>query len=296
MSPNKSTWLAISALGVAGWAGAAPAASLAEIKSRGSLTVAVAADPPPFDAVADGKPAGFDAELLDKFRAISPVPLRVTVFPSGELLARLAAGEADLAASAIEITPQAQKRVGFTPPLAEATLAYLKRRDDETIRTIADLGGKRFGLRSGSGNFLQLTELEHVLAKSEAPLGEASTFESTAEAERALAAKSVDFVVGGIADLSAAAKAEPDAFAPAEPVGHRTYLAWAVAKGDQELAALLKDFVFRERDGGGLAQLQERWIGRSFAGLPDAVAAEDWWTARQDRPAELPIPKRTDPD
>ena len=49
-----------------------PAATLDEIKKRGYMIVATEDDYPPFEAVVNGKPTGYDHELLAVLRKSAP--------------------------------------------------------------------------------------------------------------------------------------------------------------------------------------------------------------------------------
>jgi polar amino acid transport system substrate-binding protein len=296
MSGINVTRLALSVAALATFAAAAQAASLAEIKQRGYMVVAVSPEASPFDAIENGKPSGFDAELLETLRRSAPFELREQIVPARDLAAGLQNGAIDLAARSITVTPARQASVAFGPPLAETTLYYLKRRDDDRIHALADLGGRRFGVIAGEATVQALAEVEHHLAKAGGRLGDAVRFDSDAEAYGALASGRVDYVIDEIDDLAAAARREPDAFAIGAPVAQKTYAAWAVAKGNDALAAFVTELLTRERRNGDLAALQQKWLGRSFPDLPDSVVAQDWWTVRDDRPAVLPIPSRKDPD
>lgn len=281
----------------AGWSIAAQAATLDEIKQRGYMVVGVAAESTPYATVENGKRSGLDAELLERLRASVKFEIRETPMLEAALAGAAKDGKVDAVAASLEITQSRQKSLDFAPPVAEATLYYLKRADDKTITGLGDLGGRPLGIRAGSSSVLALSEIEHGLAKAgNKPLGKPSEFPSDAEALAALQAKKVDCVVDDIAILAEAAKAEPKLFAVGQPVAHQTYVAWAVAKDNADLAALLKDFMLRQRAENGLATLQQTYLGWTFADLPESVTAKDWWVARQDKPAIYPIPTLRDPD
>lgn len=296
MAPMRLRLCTLSMIAVAGWAGAGHAATLTEIKQRGYMVVGVAAESSPFGTVANGKRTGFDQALLDRFRRSVPFAIREKILPTASLVASLGNGEIDAIASSIEITPDRQKAVEFAPPVAETTLYYLKRRGDDRIRSVGDLGTRPLGIREGSESFLAMSEVEHQLAKLGKPLGQIVDYKSDAEAYRGLTDRHVDGVVGDIADLAEVAKQQPALFAVGQPVAHETYVAWGVAKDNADLANLLSVFAFQERKNGDLVALQQKWLGWTFPKLPDSVTAQDWWTSRTDRPAEFPIPTLRDPD
>ena len=284
-------------LAAAFWSAAAPAATLDEIKQRGYMVVAVASEPTPYATLDKGKRGGFDAELLNRLRKTVKFEIREQPMPAAALAGALKDGTVDAVAASLEITPTRQQVLNFAAPVAEATLYYLKRADDKSIKGLSDLGGKPLGIRTGSASFLALTEIEHSLAKAgNKPLGKPAEFANEAAALQALQAKAVDYVVDDIAELAEAAKAKPKLFAIGQPVAHQSYVGWAVAKGNTDLAALLQDFMLKQRAKNGLATLQQKYLGWKFADLPEAVTAKDWWLARQDKPAVYPIPTLRDPD
>ena len=63
------------------------AASLEEIKKRGYMIVATEDDFKPFEFVQDGKPTGFDNELLAILRKSVPFEVRQEIIPWTGLLA-----------------------------------------------------------------------------------------------------------------------------------------------------------------------------------------------------------------
>jgi polar amino acid transport system substrate-binding protein len=297
MSPRHRHLRIFSVLALAGLTASTHAATLAEIQQRGYMVVAVSDAASPFAITTQDKRIGFDAELLDRLRRSVSVEIRVETVPDALLTARLQNGDVDAVATSLEITTDRQKSVDFTPPVAENTFYYLRRRGDAHIGAVADLGNRRLGIHEDAASVLAMTELEHSLAKAGSkPLGATTEYPSEAEAYRALAKGRVDYVINDIEDLAQAAKSRSAAFAVGQPVAHKTYVAWAVAKDNADLAVLFKNFMLQERSGGDLAKLQQKWLGWSFPELPDSVAVQDWWTTRSDRPSEFPIPTPKDPD
>ena len=63
------------------------AATLDEIKKRGDLTVATEDDFRPFEFVKDGKPTGFDNELVEDLRKYVPFEIRQEIIPWTGILA-----------------------------------------------------------------------------------------------------------------------------------------------------------------------------------------------------------------
>ena len=277
-------------------AAGANAASLSEIEQRGYLNVGVSTAASSFQAIEQGKPTGFDADLLDALAKSANFELRRVELAPAAFAEALRSGRIDLAASSIEVTPGRQHELDFPAPMAEMTTYYLTRQKHDGIDSLADLSGRRFGMPTGPGSLQQANELEHRLAKAGGRLGPMTPYPGYPEALHALEAGEVDYVVGALAVLAAEAQRAPDRFALGQAVGQRRYAGWSVAKGNAELAKYLADFIAAERKSGALAATQEKWLGRAMADLPEQVSAQDWWAARQDRPAVVPIPERKDPD
>jgi polar amino acid transport system substrate-binding protein len=296
MSRRKLSGAAAAALAIAGACGTGQAATLQEIKQRGYMVVAVAADSSPYASIAGGQRKGFDVELLAKLKHAAPFEIREKLVPAASLANSLRSGDVDAVVSSIEITPVRQQSLAFTPPFAEATLYYLKRGDDKSINSVGDLNSRPLGIRTGSASFAALSEIEHNIVKaSNKPIGKPLEFATDAEADQALETRKIDYIVDNVADLTDLAKNKRKLVAIGDAVAHKTYVAWAVAKDNADLSVYLDDFALKTRDGGKLETLQQKYLGRRFADLPATVTAETWWTARKDHPV-LPIPAQRDPD
>ncbi len=292
----KITGFLVLALPIAIGSGVVQAATLAQIRERGYIVVGVASGPSAYGAMTDGMASGFDGALIDDFARSLPFALRREAVPNDEFGEALSRGQIDMVASAFEIAPQQQNVFAFSPPIAEATRYFIRRKSDDGIRTIGDLSGRRFGLLSGAGAIAAMNEFEYKLAKAGGKLGAPSQYPTYADAFKALASGEIDFVIGDVADLEEAVKDRPEEFALGEPVSRKIYVGWATPKGDAEIAGLVSNFLAQERKSGALEALQERFLGRRFPDLPDMAVAQDWWTAREDKPTEFPIPLRKDPD
>lgn len=246
-------------------AGSVDAATLREIEARGYMMVGMAAQPSAFGGMADGKPSGFDAALIDDFARSVPFKVRRRPIAAGDIEAALIDGTIDLAASSIEIAPR-QQAVAFVGPDAETTRHYLKRKGDHRIATVADLGGRRFGATDS----LDVTEMESRLAQAGAKTGDSIDYPTVREAGDLLVARRVDFVVGAIADLEASVRQHPNDLEIGSPVSAKAYAGWAVARNNVALALQVRNFLSVERNTGALAALQQKYLGRSFADMPPA--------------------------
>ena len=253
------------------WSTAGPgakAASLDEIKKRGYMVVATEDDFRPFEFVQDGKPAGFDNELLALLRKATPIEIRQEIIPWTGLLAGVSTGKYDVAVTAALITKERSLSLDFTMPIADATHYYVKRKSDDSIKEIKDLNGKILGIQAGSGLLQRLPELETMLAKTGGKIAKVVEYTSYPEAYQDLALGRTDFVINTVINLQTLVNEKPEVFALGQAVSGPSYPAWAVKKGNAELLAMLNDFLAEKRKDGTFAALQKKWFGKTFDDLP----------------------------
>ena len=95
--------------------GNARAAGLDEIKKRG-LIVATEDDFRPFEFVKDGKPTGFDNELIEDLRKYAPFEIKQEILPWTGILAGVSTGKYDVAITAAIITKERKQSLAFHQP------------------------------------------------------------------------------------------------------------------------------------------------------------------------------------
>jgi polar amino acid transport system substrate-binding protein len=245
----------------------AKAASMDEIKKRG-LIVATEDDFRPFEFVKDGKPTGFDNELIEDLRKFAPFEIKQEILPWTGILAGVSTGKYDVAITAAIITKERKKSLDFTSPIADATHYYVKRKDDKSISSIKDLNGKIVGVQAGSALLARLPELNSMLEKEGGKLGKIVEYTSYPEAYQDLALGRVDYVVNTIINLKTLVAEKPAVFELGQAVSGKSFPAWAVAKDNKELVAFLNEFIAKEKANGRFAELQKKWFGESFPDLP----------------------------
>ena len=260
--------LALTAAGTVIGTPAAGAATLEEIKARGYMVVATEDDYKPFEFLEDGKPTGFDNELLVELRKFVPFEIRQEIIPWSGILAGVASGKYDMALTAVIITKPRMETLAFTTPIADATHFYVKRKDDSSIKEIKDLAGKKVGVQTGSAQLDKLPELQVMLDKTGGKLGEVVQYGSYPEAYQDLALGRLDYVVNTIINLRSLVKDKPEVFELGQAVSGRTVPAWAIKKGNTELVELINAFLAEQKKNGNLAKLQEKWFDQSFPDLP----------------------------
>lgn len=247
----------------------ARAATLEEIKKRGYMIVATEDDYRPFEFIADGKPQGYDHELLALLRKEAPFEIRQEILPWQGILTGVASGRYDVAVSAAIVNEERVKSLDFAMPMAEATVYYVKRKGDESIKSFKDLSGKTVGVQQGSALYALLPEVDAQLKQLGGKLGRIVQYSGFQEAYQDLANKRTDYVINSVVTLATLVRERPEVFELGERVSGRDYHAWPVKKGNKELLAFLNGFLAKVKANGEMKRLQEKWFGRSFDDMPD---------------------------
>ncbi len=239
-----------------------------QIKKRGYLLVATEDDYPPFEFLVNGKPTGFDHELLERLKKVVPFEIRQEILPWQSILPGVAEGKYDLALTAVGITDERSKLLDFTMPIAESTIAYIKRKDDASIKTLRDLSGKILGTQQGGVSFAAVPDLAAQLKQQGGTIAQVKQYRGFAEAYQDLLNKRLDAVLHNIVSLSVLVDEKPAIFELGERVSRKSYAGWAVKKGNQALLDLLNRFLSSLHEQGELNPLQEKWLKISFKNLP----------------------------
>ena len=249
------------------------AATLTEIKKRGFMTVATEDDYQPFEFTQNGKPTGYDQELLELFKKKAGFDIRQDIIPWTGILPGVTTGKYDAAVTAILVTQERMKTLDFSSPVVESVDYYLKRKGDKKIQGIKDLSGLPLGVEAGSAMLKLLPQLDEMLKPTGGKLGKIVSYQGYPEAYQDLALGRIDFVVNTRLSLELIAKSKPDTFEVGQAVSKPTYIAWAVVKGNTELLAMLNEFLFGTRKDGTMYALQKKWFDTTFENMPEVPSA-----------------------
>jgi polar amino acid transport system substrate-binding protein len=137
-----------------------------EIKARGELLwgcdIAGGAPLAFPDPNNPDKLLGFEVDIAAALANKLGVRLRVIQTDWDSLIPALERGNFDIAMNGIEIIPERAKRVLLSRPYYAYTLQLVVRKDEQRIRSIADLKGKRVGTLAGAMAEKMLTNIGDV--------------------------------------------------------------------------------------------------------------------------------------
>lgn len=110
-----------------------------------------------FDFIKNGRNAGFDIEMMERFGRYINRPIEYYNLNFGGLIAALSTGTVDAISSAMTITAERGKTVAFSDPYyVSRSLAislrerYAGNKEGQGFRTMEDVRNKRFGVLMGS--------------------------------------------------------------------------------------------------------------------------------------------------
>ncbi|WP_292619903.1 transporter substrate-binding domain-containing protein [Mesorhizobium sp.] len=267
---KRATQFLVSALVVtAGLTAAAKAVTLDEIKKRGVFHVAMEAAFNPFELVKDGKPVGYDPDILQRVADEWGVKLEISDIRFQGLLTGLEQGKFDMVGSALLMNPARATKFAFTAPIAAGNVILYKRTGDEKVKTVDDLTGLNIGLPlppSGDENIFRLYNKK--LTEQGRGAAKLTPVQAIADRNLALLNGQIDAAEDVNLTFGETQKLFPGKFELVGKVGDPYYIGWVTRPADTELRDEVSKVIRKLRDNGELAKLQKKWFNTTFE-LPD---------------------------
>ncbi|MCB8838314.1 transporter substrate-binding domain-containing protein [Aurantimonas sp. VKM B-3413] len=267
--------LVLAPLTFAGLPGAlqsARAADLDSIKSSGTMNVATEDDFHPFEFIEDGKPTGYDNDLLALVREAAPFKINQEIIPWAGILPGVTTGKYDMAVTAVLVNDERKQTLAFTSPIAESTSFYVMKKDQDGIASASELNGKTVGVQAGSAMLKHLQGFNDKLkADGGSGIKEIVEYQSYPEAYQDLAIGRTDAVVNTLINVQSLVNEKPDIFKLGEAVSEPVFIAWATAKGNDELVEYVNSVLIDARKSGKMYDLQKKWFGATFETMPETI-------------------------
>ena len=242
---------------------------LARVKASGTLKVGTETAFAPFDYIDAGAHAGLNVDLFAELGKDLGVKIEWVALPWDGVLPGLEAGKFDMVAGPATITKARMERYRFTPPIAEATVALLKRKGDASVMKPADISGKIVGAGKATAQLAQLKAFGDTLPGKV----DAREYVGFNEAYADLAAGRIVAVGNSLPNIAFVASQRPDTFEVVKPAfGAKSYFGF-IGRKDADYAGLMDAVqadILKMKADGRLATMQKKWFGDSFD-TPDAV-------------------------
>lgn len=263
----KTVLGAVVALGLS--VGAHAQDALARVKQAGVIKVGTETAFAPFDFIDAGTHAGLNVDVFQEVAKELGVRLEWVPLPWEGVLPGLEASKFDMVAGPATITKARMERYRFSPPVAEATVALLKRKGDASVMKPADISGKAVGAGKASAQLAQLKAFTDTLP-GKADIRE---YPGNNEAYADLAAGRIVAVGNSLPNISYVAKQRSDTFEVVKPAfGAKSYFGY-IGRKDADSAKLMdavQAALLKMKADGRLATFQKKWFGDAFD-TPDAV-------------------------
>jgi polar amino acid transport system substrate-binding protein len=232
---------------------AAPAAAdLPEAKARGKLQVLFVPGSPEFADLE--KRTGFDMEILEGFGRLHRLEVTWVPVKSWDLLLpTLNAGEGDLAAGGITITPVREKVVRFTAEVFPSRHLMVSRKPHRIVQTVEELREEQVGTIRGT-SMAEMVALAHVPSANIVDTFASGTLPA------ALREGKITAAVLGLEDALVAQRADP-ALQLGGFVGPRQGLGYALRKGDAASLAALDEYITNLRRTPSWNRLVVKYFG-----------------------------------
>ncbi|MBE9606815.1 transporter substrate-binding domain-containing protein [Acetobacteraceae bacterium H6797] len=263
---RRTTLAAALAAGTAGFhIGSARADALSKAKSAGKLVVATELHFAPFHFSEGGKAVGLATDIFEQAGKDMGVAIEFLDLPWESVLPGLEAKRYDMVAGPATITKARVARYRFSAPIAEATVALMKKAGDNSIQKPADIAGKQLGGGRATAQLAQFQAYVATLPGTTPPIKEYVSF---SEAYADLAAGRIAAVANSFPNLAYTVKQRPNVFALVEPpFGSKSYFGFITRKDDPDTAPLMDALdasIGKMRTSGQLAEMQKKWFGVSF--------------------------------
>lgn len=233
-----------------------------EIKAKGTITVGMLVDFPPFGIMnAESEPDGYDADVAKLLAEDLGVKLAILPVTGPNRIPYLLSGQVDVLVASLGITAERAERVDFSDPYAGISIAVYGLKDVD-LSTPQKLSGHTIGVTRASTQDTAVTKV----APADAVI---QRFDDDATAVQALLAGQVEAIGTNNVIIAQIDQVAGDRFDQKFGLSQQVQ-GIAVRPGSDALLAEINAFVERAKADGSLNEIHEKWLGSP---LPDFVAA-----------------------
>ncbi|BBP86159.1 MULTISPECIES: cystine ABC transporter substrate-binding protein [Pseudomonas] len=227
---------------------------LQQIKDKGSVKVGLEGTYPPFNYQDEnGKLTGFEVEFAEALAKELGVKVEFQPSKWDGILAALESKRLDLVINQVTISEERKKKYDFSTPYTVSGIQALVRKGSEdSIKSAADLAGKKVGVGLG-------TNYEQWL-KENAPKADIRTYDDDPTKFQDLNVGRIDAIlVDRLAAFEMVEKTGGRLAVAGEPFS-RQEAGIALRKGDPELLAALDKAIAKLKADGTLKAISEKWF------------------------------------
>jgi len=245
---------------------------LTAVRRAGELVVGTEMQFAPFDFIENGAEQGFNKDFFIELGKDLHLKIRTIDLPWPSVLPGLEAGKFDIVSGPLMITEARKAHYRFTLPIANGTVALLKRYGDTRINSNSDIAGRVVGGAKGSA---QSEQLKQYVARLTGTTTVREYIDNN-QAYADLAAGRIVAVANSLPNIAYVASQRPHTFAVVRPpFGTPVYYAY-LGRNDAASKTLIDaiDADIRAMAADGrLAALQKKWFAAAMDshGDPDTA-------------------------
>lgn len=230
---------------------------LGQIKQRGTIRVGTEGTYKPFsfhDEKTD-QLTGYDVDVAREVAKRMGVKVEFVEIPWDGMLTSLETGKIDMVANQVGIKPERQEKFDFSVPYTVSYAQIVVNQDNQEIKGIQQLKGKRAG-QTPTSNFGQIATQAGATIVA---------YKDMMSAMQDVAAKRIDFSVNdrlSIAEMLKTVKL------PLKTVGApfgRSESALPIPKGNPELLRAINQALEGMKQDGTLARISQKWFGQDVS-------------------------------
>jgi len=236
------------------------AQSVDDVKTRGTVRIAIDTNNPPWGTMdasmqADGNDVAV-ARMLAKYLGVE---LEIVPVTSQNRIPYVLSGQADLVISSLTITPGRAQQIWFSIPYAMQESIIMAKKDSP-ITSFEDLAGKKISIVRGA--------IQDPLVTALVPTAEMMRYDSDASTIQALMTGQVDAAAAGFLTPAAVNKAQgTDEYEKKLSLGQQ-HFGIGMKRGNVDLLQWVNTFIYHVRQNGELAATFEKWAEQPLPELP----------------------------
>lgn len=222
------------------------------------LTVASETTYPPFEFSENSELKGFDMDLIRAIGEAEGYDVKISTLGFDALIPAIKTGKYDCAISAMTITDERKKAIDFSTPYFDSGLVVAVAQDNNEIKTLEDLKGKKLAGEVATTGLKFENEI-----KAQDPTTQVAVFDAVGEAFMELQKGGADAVIN---DLPVTAyyiqttgkdkiKMVGDVFSNDDQYGI------AVKKGNTEILNMINDGLAKLQANGEYDKIYTKWFG-----------------------------------
>jgi len=239
------------------------AASVADVKKKGTVTIGIQGDNQPWGFVnSSGVQDGYDADVGALFGKELGVKVEFVPLAVANRIPALVTGKVDVLFATMSMTAERAKSIQYSKPYAANDIILAAARTTK-ITSAADLAGMSIGVPRSSAQDTAVTKV--------APTANILRFDDDAATIQALVSGQVQAVGGNqFYPLRLNAATKPDTY-ERKLTFFTTYNGAGSRLGEKDWNETLNAFIDKIKSNGDLEKIYQKWMGASVPKFPDSI-------------------------